>query len=172
MLGIRANCADLNELGQTNPSCMFDQMQSHGHVGIEVAAWIVPIRPDSTHFCGQVDDHIGLCRGVQPLNRRFCCQIKFRASRHDDFSGTTLGHLVADKAAHESGPPCDHHTFVLQIKRHRLCIGMPAGLVLSEPKKSISADERNSQNFVAKSGPNLVDGRCYEPPRSPRKTLQ
>ena len=25
-------------------------------------------------------------------------------------------------------------TFVLQIKRHRLCIGMPAGLVLSEPK--------------------------------------
>ena len=48
---------------------MFDQMQSHGHVGIEVAAWIVPIRPDSTHFCGQVDDHIGLCRGVQPLNR-------------------------------------------------------------------------------------------------------
>ena len=37
---------------------------------------------------------------------------------------------------------------------------MPVCLVLSEPKKSIFADERNSENFVAKSGPDLVDGRC------------
>ncbi|HCD30289.1 MAG TPA: hypothetical protein DEQ73_06775 [Phycisphaerales bacterium] len=69
-----------------------------------------------------------------------------------------MSHFVADEATHEAGPPGDHHAFVLQIERHRFCIGMPRGLVLSEPKKSIIAGERNLENFRAKSGPNLVDG--------------
>lgn len=40
-------------------SCLFDEVHGHGHVCVEVSAWVFHVGADASDFGGEVDDHGG-----------------------------------------------------------------------------------------------------------------
>ena len=40
-------------------ACLFDEVEGHGHVGVEVSSWVFHVGADASDLGGEVDDHGG-----------------------------------------------------------------------------------------------------------------
>lgn len=60
---VGADGAGLDELSvafdEAVDSCLFDEVHGHGHVCVEVSAWVFHVGADASDFCGEVNDHGG-----------------------------------------------------------------------------------------------------------------
>ena len=84
VLGIGADRADLHELVDAAHAGLFDQVQTHGHVGEKEPAGVGLVRPDSADLGRQVNDDVGLVILEQSLGGIGPRQVILARSRHDD----------------------------------------------------------------------------------------
>ncbi len=101
--GVSANGADLDELFEAANSGLFDEVESHRHVGEEESSGVEPVGTNAADFCSQVEDDIGLKVVIEANDVCFAGQVVGGFAGDMDFGASAIAELLADDSSKETG---------------------------------------------------------------------
>ena len=111
---IGADGTDLHKLLEPGTAGLFDEVQPHRHIGVEVAARVGAIGTDASHLSSQVNDRVWAGIGEELANGLLFGEVVVRAARNDQFAGSGDSELLTEKRAEKTCATGDNNTLVRQ----------------------------------------------------------
>jgi len=147
-LGVGADGADLDEFPDFVDACLFDEVESHGHVGEEEAAGVFAVGADAADFGGEVDDDVGFDLPDQVGDGGFVGEVALGAAWNDDVVAidAALEEFFGDEGAKKSGAAGDEVTHEKPRENREVRAGSPRYVHCARERPTIwCGDHRRKQ---------------------------
>src|SRR5512145_129782 len=115
MLRIAAHRTHLHKLVDACTAARLNDVQAHGHVGIEVTPRISAVRANAANLCRQVHDHVGALGSPKPMHRCLFREVVFGAAGNDQGLRAALPEHGTYAPAEESRAASDQDALASEL---------------------------------------------------------
>ena len=117
-LGVGADRADGEELGNASLTGLLDELDAHDGVVVEETSGVGPVGPDATDDGRKVDDQIRLTGREGTIDVGQGAQVVIFDQRNEDLSGSSLAESTNHGGAQEPRPTRDHDPAATPERSH------------------------------------------------------
>ncbi len=114
MLGVGADGAGADELGDAVQPGLFHELDAHEGVVVEEAARVGPVGADAAADRGQVDDDVGPGDLEEPADGAAVAEVEVSTAGGEDVGRAVLFQFVAERLAEEASPAGDNDASSLE----------------------------------------------------------